>query len=318
MIKLDFLEFVLKVDFEIEEFSQFKKEIAGLRGCLKTNYFYDINNVSKFCKNRDGVLDFLTKYKKLIEQFIETDTLDYALTFSEYEMDYHFDEYKTVLMEVRRVGEEKTRLVIDKLTEFGFKKFNFGRDILKDMYYENFHKKYNSDLYELTYYFTDGSKEYLATYFGDSFPVVIKDANILIEYRDANVFHNGMDIFISSFDIDFNKIPKDWSNQSIVNLMPFDEIKKITNMCWTLRNIDKVLESLNVSVKRIGELRTYDDLHEFYKKQLNFLLEQIDKLNLNRQEVVCEYVKLGYSEEYFDTCLKYLERAEENAKFDPC
>ena len=156
MIKLDFLEFVLKVDFEIEEFSQFKKEIAGLRGCLKTNYFYDINNVSKFCKNRDGVLDFLTKYKKLIDQFIETDTLDYALTFSEYEMDYHFDEYKTVLMEVRRVGEEKTKLVIDKLTEFGFKKFNFGRDILKDMYYENFHKKYKN-LKRIIYFFNSFS-----------------------------------------------------------------------------------------------------------------------------------------------------------------
>ena len=41
MIGIDFLEFATKTDFDVDEFIQFKKEMFGLRGSLKTSHFYE-------------------------------------------------------------------------------------------------------------------------------------------------------------------------------------------------------------------------------------------------------------------------------------
>jgi hypothetical protein len=311
-ISLKLLEKLLDLEFNINKIEEFKNEYKEIKESINSNYNLLIqpNKISKLNKNRENILSFISKYENMITVFHEKDML-WEMTGG-FDLNYHWEDiYKNILIEIKKIKKENVLKLISFLKENGFNNIYYDNNLNKK-YYEKFNKKYNSEKYEIDYYISDGQKIYLAQYQADSFPIIFENAKIILEYRKNNWFSNGKTAYLSSFDIDLDKIKYIEDENEILINIPFEEIKKLTTICRQINSFDKQISSIEDIIEITKKLLDYKDLKELSSKQIKDLDILLKSTKEQREALLKTYIDLGYNKETISSSLKHFKNAEWN------
>lgn len=305
-IKVKFLKAILDIGITIEEIESFKKDYEIVKG-IHTDYMLDTKKIPRFHKRKAEYISFVEKWKELIAKLEEHKIL-YDMTG--FDMQYHWeDTYKDAITCLLNSNKENTVLLFEKLKDNGFSVIHFTKDSFNKVFDNKLRKKYDKEEYELEYYEADVEGKYLAKYYGEYYPVVFKDAKIILKYMNGNVFYNTNEVFLNTFDIDVEKVPFKKDDLEVVNSIPQDEIKKLTAMCEYILDLNKILEQLEKNAKKLKELVSYEDLKDVHWKQFNDIETHIKYFNKIKDDTLNSYYKLGYDKEIIEQSLEYIKSA---------
>lgn len=313
-IKTDLIKNILNTNISVEDIEKIKNEYEKLGEYVSIECLKNTKKISAFNKNKNKIIAFVDANKNLIDKLFEYNIL-YDILFG-YEIKYKWSTYKLIINDAIKVGKEKVNLIIDTLNKNGFSKISFVENDFDKLYYEKVNKKFNSEEYEIDYYFSDGVKEYLAYYYSNIFPVKFKDAKIILNYKDGNLFYNNNEVFLKTFDIDIENLQIFNSQEKVLENICLNDIKKFTTMCQYIRSLEKTVSQLSTSINILEKLLENKDIEIISKVDLDCLKKQKEELNKTISNTYNKYYKLGYSKEKIDLSLEYLADAEWNASID--
>lgn len=290
-LNLDLIEKLLELEYDVEKIEEFKTEYKLIDKDI-SNYKQLLypNKICKLNKKRQDILNFIDKYNDMINVFNEKNLL-YAMTDG-FDLNYHWkDAYKNILIDLKSVKKEKVLSVIKFFKDNNFRNIEYKKDLHKK-YYEKCYKRYD-EKYEIDYYITDGNKTYLANNY-DSYPVIIENAKFIIQYKKNNWFYNGKVIYISTFDIDLDKIKLINNDEEIILNFPFDYVKKLSKICSQIRAFDEQIKQIETTIMLTKELLNFEDLKELSLKQIEDLKTILESTKENREALIEKYASLEY------------------------
>ena len=316
LINLTLVEKLLEVNYNIDELECFKKDFLEVKKITKLNYEWLLNpkKIPTLKKDKQIIIDFISKYKSMITTFQEKNLL-WEMTDG-FDLHYHWNDcYRNIILDIKKTGKQKVLKTIQFLKNNGYEKINYVVSFY-NRYYESFLLKHKEEKYEIEYYMSDGDKFYLAQYYLGSYPVIFKNAKIVLEYHSDSFLSNKKIAYLTTFDIDVDKIKCISNNKEILNNVPFDDIEKISKVCTQIRNLEKQISAIETAIVSTKKLCDYQDLHESVSEQLKKLDDILIVSKKMLDDFMTEYSNLEYGEETIKLSLEYLKQAEYEAAID--